>query len=84
MASTPGHADLFPDDATPINILPRLLNAYFDADLPLAREDSYWVDWRTLRTRGILALESADDLTDAASGADLEADSVSGHAPDID
>jgi hypothetical protein len=61
MASTPGHADLFPNDATPVNILPRLLNAYFDADLPLAREDSYWVDWRTLRTRGILALESADD-----------------------
>ena len=42
LSYTPGQSGLFPDNATPINIIPRLLNAYVDAGLPLASEES-WV-----------------------------------------
>lgn len=55
----PGQPDLFPEDATPINTFPRLLNAYFDAGLSLEEESSWWVDMSALDSRGILALEPA-------------------------
>jgi hypothetical protein len=55
----PGQPDLFPEDATPINLFPRLLNAYFHAGLDLEEESSWWVDSSTLDSRGILALEPA-------------------------
>jgi hypothetical protein len=44
LARTPGSEGVFPNDTTPINLIPRLLNAYVDANLPLASEDSYWLD----------------------------------------
>jgi hypothetical protein len=40
---TPGHEDVFPADATPINYLPRLLNEYFEASLPLSSDASYFL-----------------------------------------
>ena len=40
---TPDHPGLFPDDSTLVNILPRVLNAYLDAGMPLATEQS-WTD----------------------------------------
>lgn len=40
----PGHPGLFPDHATPVNLLTRLANAYLDAGLPLASEESFRVD----------------------------------------
>jgi hypothetical protein len=42
VANTPGRPDLFPDDVSPVNLIPRLLNAYADAGLPFASEESYW------------------------------------------
>jgi hypothetical protein len=57
LAVTPEHDGLFPDDTTPINILPRLLNTYAGTGLPLAREDIYWADLMKLDTSGPLALE---------------------------
>ena len=54
LASTPGHAGLFPDDASPINVIPRLANAYHDAGLPLLSEESYFVDMDTVNSRGPL------------------------------
>jgi len=41
---TPGHDDLFPEDATPINLFPTLLNAYLDTDYPLQANVSYRYD----------------------------------------
>jgi hypothetical protein len=60
MASTPGHPRLFPEDTTLVNVFPTLLNAYFDAGLPLADETSYWVDMSAVATRGVLALERVE------------------------
>lgn len=51
---SPGHDGLFPEDASPINIIPRIANAYHDADMPLASEESYFVDMETVNTRGPL------------------------------
>jgi hypothetical protein len=45
MSYTPGHPGLFPETATPINILPRILNAYSGTDMPLASEDSWMVSY---------------------------------------
>ena len=56
VSSTPGRPGLFPDDVTPINIIPRLLNAYAGTDLPMATEESYVVDMRTVETTGMLNL----------------------------
>jgi hypothetical protein len=52
IANTPDHPRLFPADETPVNILPRILNAYAGTQLPLATEESYWVDYRTLDFEG--------------------------------
>ena len=43
LAFTPDHENVFPEDAAPVNIIPRLLNTYLGADLPLAREDVWYV-----------------------------------------
>jgi hypothetical protein len=53
LASTPGKQAIFPDDVTPVNIIPRLLNAYTGSQAPLASEESYWVDTRTASDVGI-------------------------------
>jgi hypothetical protein len=39
---TPDHPNLFPENASPLNLIPRVLNAYLDAGLPLAREDVWY------------------------------------------
>ena len=57
---TPGHRGLFPADATPMNILPRILNSYADADLPMASEESYWIPSWLTRTQGLFPLEPTD------------------------
>jgi hypothetical protein len=44
MASTPGQAGLIPGDATPVNILPRILNGYHDRSIPMTSEESYVAD----------------------------------------
>ena len=54
LSLTPGHQDLFPDDVTPINVVPRLLNAYVGAAIPLAPEDSFWLDIGQLDETGPL------------------------------
>ncbi len=41
LSYTPGRPGLLPRDATPINVLPRLLNAYAGTNEPLAAEDQY-------------------------------------------
>lgn len=41
-ALTPGKPGLFPDAATPVNLFPRLLNAYFSERIPLADNRSYF------------------------------------------
>jgi hypothetical protein len=56
IASTPGQPGLFPDDVTPINIIPRLLNAYAGTNLSMATEESYVVELRTVETTGMLEL----------------------------
>ena len=56
IALTPGRPGLFPDDATPINTIPRLLNAYAGTNLSMATEESYVVDLRTVETSGMLNL----------------------------
>jgi hypothetical protein len=38
---TPGHPNLLPAGTTPINVLPRILNAYLGTDLPY-RPDTTW------------------------------------------
>lgn len=55
VAYTPGQPRLFPDDVTPVNLIPRLLDAYGDAGLPLTTEESYWVDMDALQTAGPLS-----------------------------
>jgi hypothetical protein len=57
MAYTPNKSGLFPADTTPINTLPRLLNAYLGEDLPLVSEQSYVLDMAAVPTTGILKLE---------------------------
>ena len=46
-ARTPGHRDVFPDDITLVNVVPRLFNAYFDTGLPMQPDDVYFVDARS-------------------------------------
>ena len=41
LSYTPGKPGLLPRDATPINLLPRLLNGYLGTNEPLATEDQY-------------------------------------------
>lgn len=43
-ASTPGHGDLFPNDVSLANVLPRLFNAYFGTDLEINADRSFWPD----------------------------------------
>ena len=40
-ARTPGHAGLFPDDITLVNVLPTLFNAYLGTNLP-SHPDQVW------------------------------------------
>ena len=40
-ARTPGFSQLFPDDVSLVNVLPRLFNAYFAMSLPLHSGDIY-------------------------------------------
>jgi hypothetical protein len=54
LSRTPSHPVLFPASSTPVNVFPRLLNAYFDANLELDEEPTDWVDLRTLDTVGIM------------------------------
>jgi hypothetical protein len=64
IAYTPGHAGLFPDDASPINVMPRLSNAYFGAGLPLVTEESYFVDMDTVNIWGPLPVPAEPIPTD--------------------
>ncbi len=54
LTHTPGKPGLFPEDASPINMIPRIANAYHDAGMPLATEESYFVDMETVHNRGPL------------------------------
>jgi hypothetical protein len=64
LAYTPGHPGLVPDDATPINLLARILNAYQGAAIPLASEESYWVDFLHLRIEDLTKIEAGTPLID--------------------
>jgi hypothetical protein len=57
VAFTPGTDDVFPADATLVNLFPRLLNAYFDSGLALASDEGYTIDMTQLHTIGPLSLE---------------------------
>jgi hypothetical protein len=39
---TPGHANVFPDDVTLVNVLPLLFNAYLGTELPTHPDDLYF------------------------------------------
>ena len=54
---TPGKTGVFPEDATPVNLFPRLLNEYFGTGVPLSSEESYTTDLSELQTKGPLNLE---------------------------
>ena len=41
-ARTPGHAGVFTESQTPVNVFPRLFNAYFGTDLPLQADATYF------------------------------------------
>jgi hypothetical protein len=56
VSTTPGRPGLFPADVAPINLIPRLLNAYAGTQMPLATEESYVVDMRTVNATGLLTL----------------------------
>lgn len=53
LASTPGHPNVFPNDATPVNLLARLSNAYLGTDLALASEESFFADMERLKETGM-------------------------------
>jgi hypothetical protein len=53
LASTPGRPGIFPDDATPVNLLARLSNAYLGTNVALASEESYFAKLETLRETGL-------------------------------
>ena len=65
VARTPGHPGLFPADMTPVNLLPRLLNAYAGANLPLAPETSYWTDLEQVWSHGVIDLVPVDEAVPA-------------------
>ena len=42
----PGHpAGVVYDSITPVNVLPRIFNHYFDADIPLQPDATFWSTW---------------------------------------
>jgi len=43
LTRTPGHPGMFPPDSSPINVLPRILNAYVGTGISIASEESYWI-----------------------------------------
>ncbi len=57
VSATPAQTGLFPDDVTPVNIVPRLLEAYAGVHLPLAPETFYVVDMRKVETTGIMDIQ---------------------------
>jgi hypothetical protein len=57
LASTPGRPGIFPEDATPVNLLTRLSNAYLGTNLALASEESYFAKLETLRETGFFGYE---------------------------
>ncbi len=63
LASTPGHGGLFPNDASPVNYLNRLLNAYTSTPVPLAGEETYWLDSRQVDKSGAFGFQRVDTLT---------------------
>ncbi len=82
---TPGRSGLFPDGTTPINVLPRLLNAYLGTSLPI-QQDTTWT-WRpgrlhsrrrSDRSQGVAAVRGASVRGIAARLAGLLAELVSG------
>lgn len=56
LAFTPQRPGLFPTDVTPINLVPRLLNAYAGTTYPHASEESYRADLDLVLSRGYLPL----------------------------
>jgi hypothetical protein len=56
LARTPGRSRVFPEDASPVNIVPRLLNAYVDAGLPLQRKDAFVTDLAGIQAKGYFPL----------------------------
>ena len=60
LARTPGHPGLFPSDATPVNLVARLLDAYAGASLPLSTEESYWTDLEATAAHGFSGFDRVD------------------------
>lgn len=56
LSYTPAHAGLFPDDATPVNLVPQILNAYMGMSIPLASEESYQIVLESIGTSGYFPL----------------------------
>jgi hypothetical protein len=54
---TPDHPGLFPRNTTLVNLIPRILNAYVGAELPLSSEESYEIDLAAIGTTGYFPLE---------------------------
>jgi hypothetical protein len=66
LAHTPGASGMFPTDVTPLQVLPRLFNTYFGADLPVREGDSFYIDQRRLWQTGPYDMTPIS-LDDAAS-----------------
>jgi hypothetical protein len=58
---TPGKTGVFPVDPTPVNLFPRLLNAYAGSKLPFASEESYWLDENPARVRLVQVIPNGGD-----------------------
>ena len=57
---TPDHRGLFPQDTTPVNVLPRLLNAYGGLSVLVAVDVSYAVALDRIAAEGFLKLQEID------------------------
>lgn len=57
MARTPDGSLVFPDDVSPVNVLPRIANVYLGTEIELAEETSYWVDIDAIGAKGLLSFE---------------------------
>lgn len=52
LANTPGAPGLFPEDVTPLQVMPMIFNQYFGTKLPIRQGDSFYIDQRRLQLTG--------------------------------
>lgn len=60
VARTPGHPDLFPGDESPVNLMRRIMRAYFGASLDPLPYRAWSVDWQAPLDLTLLPLSASD------------------------